>query len=307
MRRRPWSNLTLEAGAPDNVTVVMLEIAEDDAPTTSCRRRRRRPDADDRGATAAAGPARRCCPGPERADLRRRPAHALPAPTEPPVRTAPHCRWWARRAAGHRANRLQIPIVIAGAPPQRPRRPPSPRIVAPSAPLSADKPSTPRRPRTRAAGPAAGSRPFAAAVLVVLAVGLWLGYAWTQTRYYIGEHDQQWPSSTASPSGLGPIQLSTLEAVTDIRMSASRIFAAAGAPDRARPRPLRRPADRQEPRAHRHHRARRTNASSPTQPPQPPTPATADDLRRRATPAPTARPPTRPRHAEPYRVAQPRP
>ncbi|HEU4328647.1 MAG TPA: hypothetical protein VFS21_36255, partial [Roseiflexaceae bacterium] len=59
---------------------------------------------------------------------------------------------------------------------------------------------------------------IAAAALVVLAVGLWLGYAWTQTRYYIGEFDQRVAIYNGVSQRLGPIQLSTLEAVTDIRM-----------------------------------------------------------------------------------------
>jgi hypothetical protein len=59
----------------------------------------------------------------------------------------------------------------------------------------------------------------AAALLVILSVGLWLGYAWTQTRYYIGEYDQRVAIFNGVSQRLGPIQLSTLETVTDIRMS----------------------------------------------------------------------------------------
>ena len=60
---------------------------------------------------------------------------------------------------------------------------------------------------------------FAAGALVLLAVGLWLGYAWTQTRYYIGEYDQHVAIYNGVSQQLGPIQLSTLEAVTQIPMS----------------------------------------------------------------------------------------
>ncbi len=59
---------------------------------------------------------------------------------------------------------------------------------------------------------------IAASVLVVLTVGLWLGYAWTQTRYYIGEFDSHVAIYNGVSQRLGPIQLSTLEAVTEIRM-----------------------------------------------------------------------------------------
>ncbi|WP_427134977.1 protein phosphatase 2C domain-containing protein [Pseudarthrobacter sp. S9] len=60
---------------------------------------------------------------------------------------------------------------------------------------------------------------IAAAIVALLAIGLWLGYAWTQTRYYIGEHDQHVAIFNGVSQRLGPIQLSTLEAVTNIRMS----------------------------------------------------------------------------------------
>ena len=60
---------------------------------------------------------------------------------------------------------------------------------------------------------------IAAAIVSLLAVGLWLGYAWTQTRYYIGEHNQHVAIFNGVSQRLGPIQLSTLEAETEIRMS----------------------------------------------------------------------------------------
>jgi serine/threonine protein phosphatase PrpC len=60
---------------------------------------------------------------------------------------------------------------------------------------------------------------IAATVLALLALGLWLGYAWTQTRYYIGEKDQHVAIFNGVSQRLGPIQLSTLETVTEIRMS----------------------------------------------------------------------------------------
>ncbi len=59
---------------------------------------------------------------------------------------------------------------------------------------------------------------IAATVLVALTIGLWLGYAWTQTRYYIGEFDSRVAIYNGVSQRLGPIQLSSLEAVTDIRM-----------------------------------------------------------------------------------------
>ncbi|UZX01202.1 serine/threonine-protein phosphatase [Arthrobacter sp. CDRTa11] len=59
---------------------------------------------------------------------------------------------------------------------------------------------------------------IAAAVVIALTVGLWLGYAWTQTRYYVGEYNSKVAIYNGVSQRLGPIQLSTLEAETEIRM-----------------------------------------------------------------------------------------
>ncbi|MEZ2390926.1 protein phosphatase 2C domain-containing protein [bacterium RCC_150] len=61
--------------------------------------------------------------------------------------------------------------------------------------------------------------PVVAAVLAIFVIaGLWLGYAWTQTRYYVGEFDQRVAIFNGISQSLGPFQLSKVEAVTDIRM-----------------------------------------------------------------------------------------
>jgi serine/threonine protein phosphatase PrpC len=65
---------------------------------------------------------------------------------------------------------------------------------------------------------------IAASVLVVLTVGLWLGYAWTQTRYYVGEFDSRVAIFNGVSQRLGPIQLSSLETVTDISMDSLPVF-----------------------------------------------------------------------------------
>ena len=61
--------------------------------------------------------------------------------------------------------------------------------------------------------------PAIAAVLAIFVVaGLWLGYAWTQTRYYVGEFDQHVAIFNGISQSLGPFQLSKVEATTNIRM-----------------------------------------------------------------------------------------
>jgi hypothetical protein len=61
-------------------------------------------------------------------------------------------------------------------------------------------------------------------VLILLGVGLWLGYAWTQSRYYIGEYDIRVAIYNGVSQRLGPIQISTHEAVTDIPMASLHEF-----------------------------------------------------------------------------------
>lgn len=61
--------------------------------------------------------------------------------------------------------------------------------------------------------------PAIAALLAIFVVaGLWLGYAWTQTRYYVGEFDHRVAIFNGISQSLGPFQLSKVEAVTEIRV-----------------------------------------------------------------------------------------
>ncbi|MBB6406534.1 protein phosphatase 2C domain-containing protein [Arthrobacter sp. AZCC_0090] len=61
--------------------------------------------------------------------------------------------------------------------------------------------------------------PAIAAVLAIFVIaGLWLGYAWTQTRYYVGEFNQHVAIFNGISQSLGPLQLSKVEAETTIRM-----------------------------------------------------------------------------------------
>jgi protein phosphatase len=59
---------------------------------------------------------------------------------------------------------------------------------------------------------------FTAVLAILVVAGLWLGYAWTQTRYYVGEFDHRVAIFNGISQNLGPFQLSKVEAVTNIRM-----------------------------------------------------------------------------------------
>ena len=239
-------NLTLEAGSPDNVTVVMVEIAEethDDVSTAAVEIIPSGPvtavvtpsEPDDQAQQpSAAGPSSEAKPatppaaektGAEKPDTAKADAES-PGKDESTDSTDPHLgehlsaevlrEELASRphelvgAAASAAESGSIP-TIAG------------RTVARRAATvlthKADQPTfeaddsfiqpAPRRWVTWS---------IAASVLVVLTVGLWLGYAWTQTRYYIGEYDSRVAIYNGVSQRLGPIQLSTLETVTEIRM-----------------------------------------------------------------------------------------
>lgn len=255
-------DLTLEAGAPDNVTVVMVEIAEqapDDVGTAAVQTVPAPAAVPAAAVAAAAGAAgtggprigssygaavvsadrdgkaddsQAEAPSPDAAD-------AADAADERTINQA------ADHAAGkkdsttdpHLGEHLSAAVLQE----ELSSRPHELVGAAASAAESGSIPSIAGRTMARRAAtllthkadqaredqdyiPAARPRRWvmvaiAAATAALLALGLLLGYAWTQTRYYIGEHDQRVAIFNGVSQRLGPIQLSTLETVTPIRMS----------------------------------------------------------------------------------------
>ncbi|MDR7158507.1 protein phosphatase 2C domain-containing protein [Arthrobacter sp. BE255] len=262
-------NLTLEAGSPDNVTVVMVEIVEEtpddvstaaveivpavpvtaaDAPGPSATKPAAEagpdaaaaPDATEPGAEKtsaqntsgepmdagkpAAGKPDASQPGAGQPDAGK--ADAEQQGKEPSDSTDPHLgehlsaevlrQELASRphelvgAAASAAESGSIPTIAGRTVARRAATVLTHKADQPGAEAD-DSPQLPR-PRRWV------TWSIAASVLVVLTVGLWLGYAWTQTRYYIGEFDSRVAIYNGVSQRLGPIQLSSLEAVTEIRM-----------------------------------------------------------------------------------------
>lgn len=231
-------DLTLEAGAPDNVTVIMLEIVEetpDDVSTAAVDvippppvTEAAAPDAASSaagGPGAAGGPAGEADAAGEQAETPK-PGDQMPTATEPAPSTDPHLgehlsaevlrQELASRphelvgAAATAAETGSIPTIAGRTVARR-----AATVLTHKADTTdgeADEILEPAKPRRWV------TWSIAASVLVVLTVGLWLGYAWTQTRYYIGEFDSRVAIYNGVSQRLGPIQLSTLEAVTEIRM-----------------------------------------------------------------------------------------
>ncbi|MBP2268194.1 protein phosphatase [Pseudarthrobacter sp. PvP004] len=246
--------LTLEAGAPDNVTVVMLEIAEEtdddvntaavdivpaaalaavDEPeavtaTKSADDLSADKAAEDTKADSQAKAARKADagssfsagdPGDSKDD-----AASSDESKEPPATTDPHLgehlsaevlrEELASRphelvgAAATAAETGSIPTVAGRTVARR-----AATVLTHKAEQDRVEVEEPARRRVRWLMPA-----VAAVVVLGVVVGLWLGYAWTQTRYYVGEYDQRVAIFNGISQRLGPIQLSRLEAVTDIRV-----------------------------------------------------------------------------------------
>jgi serine/threonine protein phosphatase PrpC len=227
-------NLTLEAGSPDNVTVVMVEIIEetpDDVSTAAVDIVPSQLVTEAHAADSDAGSnAASTSPDPKASDDKSPAADKAPekpVAVEPPPSTDPHLgehlsaevlrQELASRphelvgAAATAAESGSIPTIAGRTVARRAatvltHKADAPVAEADDAALGQPKP---RRWVTMS---------IAASVLVVLTVGLWLGYAWTQTRYYIGEYDSRVAIYNGVSQRLGPIQLSTLEAVTEIQM-----------------------------------------------------------------------------------------
>lgn len=238
-------DLTLEAGSPDNVTVVVVDIVAetpDDVSTAAVDIIRPAPGTES-AAAAGAGTAGGPTPAADHAKQAAAPSDADhgaadgspesgnsgakdadPSSAEPGS-TDPHLgehlsaevlrEELASRphelvgAAASAAESGSIPTVAGRTVARR-----AATLLTHKAEPAGDTTDTlvPLRPRRWVAWS------VAAAVLVVVAVGLWLGYAWTQTRYYVGEFDSRVAIYNGVSQRLGPIQLSSLEAVTDIRM-----------------------------------------------------------------------------------------
>lgn len=248
-------DLTLEAGAPDNVTVVMLEIVEetvDDVNTaavdvvpaaalaavdepeavTATKSPDEVPSGDEaKGASKSeadrkpdAGSASDDGTRTKESDEADETSGTSDSSTEPPATTDPHLgehlsaevlrEELASRphelvgAAATAAETGSIPTVAGRTVARR-----AATVLTHKAEQDRAEAEEPPRRRIRWLMPA-----VAAFLVLGVVVGLWLGYAWTQTRYYVGEYDQRVAIFNGISQRLGPIQLSRLEAVTDVRV-----------------------------------------------------------------------------------------
>lgn len=209
-------DLTLAGGSPDNVTVAVIEVAEDDGEPTP---RSKREPAPVTGGTAVQGTAAvPAATGSSPAEAEDLPEQADSGDREAdnPVRAELIRQDLASRphvlvgAASLATETGQIPIVTERTAERR-----AARLLMHKA---KDDTATPAATETEA--PRKRRRWILVVVLAVLAAllasVLWVGYAWTQTRYYVGSADNRVAIFNGVSQTLGPIKLSQIAETTDI-------------------------------------------------------------------------------------------
>ncbi|MGO4455066.1 protein phosphatase 2C domain-containing protein [Arthrobacter sp. RAF14] len=249
--------LTLAAGSPDNVTVIVLDLVADDAGPAAAGTAPAAAAGTGVGAESAASEdAAPASPSPESADG---PAEASD-PAEQPGKTTPdpaftegintvlltpspaedtrtdpnlgaHLTAEVLRlelearphelvgAAALALETGKIPNIAGRAVARRAATVLTHRQESPEAELEEEAAAPAGRPRRRWF-----RWVVTLLVLAVVSVGLWFGYAWTQTRYYVGEVDGRVAIYNGVSQQLGPIKLSTVHSVTEIQVSSLPSF-----------------------------------------------------------------------------------
>ncbi|MBF4994597.1 serine/threonine-protein phosphatase [Arthrobacter gandavensis] len=206
--------LTLAGGSPDNVTVAVIEVVEEadapaparepapvpsgtaEAPAAASERPAASTDAAQAGTDEASDEEEREADSPVRAEVIRR-----------DLASRPHLLVGAASLATETG---QIPIVTKRSAERR-----AARLLMHKADDDAATPETqtPEPPRKR-------RRWILIVVLAVIAAllasVLWVGYAWTQTRYYVGTADNRVAIYNGVSQTLGPIKLSQVTETTNI-------------------------------------------------------------------------------------------
>ncbi len=194
--------LTLSGGSPDNVTVAVLELVEVPDDSLDAAEPVSAPAAAGRNPETAAVPLTGREAGDEDDD---EPARAELIRQD--LSSRPHMLVGAASLATETG---QIPIVTKRSAERRAARLLTHK-AAPEAEAAPEEEQPKERRRPRWLVPTA-----LALIAVLLAAVLWVGYTWTQTRYYVGSSDNKVAIYNGVSQSLGPIRLSTVTEETDI-------------------------------------------------------------------------------------------
>ena len=210
--------LTLAGGSPDNVTVAVLEIAEAEPAAVTAAvpgLPLREPHESPAAVAEDARPAVTSAPVPpadaagDAADEEEAPARAELIRQD--LSSRPHILVGAASLATETG---QIPIVTKRSAERRAARmlthKAEPEAGSGDSEAGADGAGTPRRHR-RWLAPA-----FLVVAALLLASVVWIGYAWTQTRYYVGSYENRVTIYNGVSQTVGPIRLSHIAEVSDI-------------------------------------------------------------------------------------------
>lgn len=209
-------DLTLDGGSPDNVTIVMIEVAEaapEAADTASLGLAPERPKAsavkrDGAASPVAAMPAAGASPGAEAAtgpdDEQLQPHEAIRADAiRRELETRPHVLVGAAALATETG---QIPIVTAHSNKRR-----AAALLTHKAPEEPETPETSAPVRKPWLIPA-----FLTVMSLLLVAVMWFGYLWTQTQYFVGSADGRVAIFNGVSQNFGPIALSHVDRVYNI-------------------------------------------------------------------------------------------
>ncbi|WP_354181169.1 PP2C family serine/threonine-protein phosphatase [Arthrobacter sp. UYP6] len=203
--------LTLSGGSPDNVTVAVLEVSEvpDDSVVTL------EPDTARVPVIGGGGTAAPASESPAVPLTARDVTDAEKADDDEPARAELIRQDLSQRphvlvgAASLATETGQIPIVTKRSAERRAARMLTHKAAAPHAEPAAEPQES--KPRRRWVVPA-----FLTLMILLLAAVLWVGYTWTQTRYYVGSSDSNVAIYNGVSQSLGPIKLSSVTERTDI-------------------------------------------------------------------------------------------
>ncbi|MFT4469003.1 protein phosphatase 2C domain-containing protein [Arthrobacter sulfonylureivorans] len=222
-------DLTLDGGSPDNVTIVMIEVAEapsEAADTASLNLAAERPlepaAADDGGAPPAATAPAAAAGISTDATATDAPGAETPAEPHEAIRadairrelgTRPHVLVGAAALATETG---QIPIVTAHSNKRRA-----------AALLTHKAPEEPEASEVEAAAPL--RKPwlipaFLTVMSLLLVAVLWFGYLWTQTQYFVGASDGRVAIFNGVSQNFGPIDLSHVDTVYNIPLESLPVY-----------------------------------------------------------------------------------